>query len=589
MPVRADYRVSSELKFTRYARDSVPACSIRYEHPWGNVVKVTTDWLPPPDAIVGLDHLGTQAPCQLIYSQLLPGITNVTDRARYYSLYPWLIRAFDTEFPDADASEFVKLFRHGDFLLTLIAERHARVHSEPDWKHGAAMAGRDQMAQAMSELDEVGAITFERFTTMEPVDTRYFKSRLGGLSQYYVGTLAELGLLDTTTTQWVKYTHEFGAPLAAAVEQAVPAKRFWSVVAAGVATAKDLDALHSFCPCGLAEGSEEHSALMNIFFAESDPYAKPGKQRRASLGMWLHLAHALSEDEQNLFNMRSFRGAIYAGTLPANVPWDLPGDLAATRALWRTYEANDLLSVAFQGVFASALEQLSVRQSAGLAPFPTVEALADDFSQGPITTALIEAFGPEGFGATIESLKQSAPQVGDWRNPLHEHELCIRLLSLWRTHVSEAERFRIAFHTIALLIARDDHNRSAYAGLAVSTEDLRNYPINLNTLRERATQWSTMSLRAVIRDVVLWCLTTHLSVAIRKLRQTGRSTFRFRPGELGLEITDKTPIPTRTIPRFNQATQILVDLRTLQHRSADNADALQVTPLGLRMMLNHGQ
>jgi len=49
----------------------------------------------PPTAIGGLDHLGTQAPCVLIYSQLLPGITNVTDRARYYSLYPWLVWSFE--------------------------------------------------------------------------------------------------------------------------------------------------------------------------------------------------------------------------------------------------------------------------------------------------------------------------------------------------------------------------------------------------------------------------------------------------------------------------------------------------------------
>ena len=48
-------------------------------------------WVEPPLAIGGIDHLGTLAPCIHVYSLLLPGITNVTERARYYSLYPWLL------------------------------------------------------------------------------------------------------------------------------------------------------------------------------------------------------------------------------------------------------------------------------------------------------------------------------------------------------------------------------------------------------------------------------------------------------------------------------------------------------------------
>ena len=46
-------------------------------------MKVET-WVSPPKLSVVL-IAGSQAPCVLIYSQLLPGITNVTDRARYYS------------------------------------------------------------------------------------------------------------------------------------------------------------------------------------------------------------------------------------------------------------------------------------------------------------------------------------------------------------------------------------------------------------------------------------------------------------------------------------------------------------------------
>lgn len=51
-------------------------------------MEIVTAWVKPPIQIRGLDHLGVQAPCINIYGRLLPGITNVTDRARYYSFYP---------------------------------------------------------------------------------------------------------------------------------------------------------------------------------------------------------------------------------------------------------------------------------------------------------------------------------------------------------------------------------------------------------------------------------------------------------------------------------------------------------------------
>ena len=58
-------------------------------------MQVTTAWIKPVPAVGGLDHLAVQEPCINIYGQLLPGITNVTDRARYYSFYPWFVWAFD--------------------------------------------------------------------------------------------------------------------------------------------------------------------------------------------------------------------------------------------------------------------------------------------------------------------------------------------------------------------------------------------------------------------------------------------------------------------------------------------------------------
>jgi len=56
------------------------------------------DWLDRnSNQIEGLDHLGIQALSVAMYAKLLPGITNVTDRARYFSIYSWLLYKYDPD------------------------------------------------------------------------------------------------------------------------------------------------------------------------------------------------------------------------------------------------------------------------------------------------------------------------------------------------------------------------------------------------------------------------------------------------------------------------------------------------------------
>ena len=74
-------------------------------------------WVEPAKPIRGLDHLGVQAPCIALYAQLLPGITNVTDRARYYSFYPWLIRSFEQRYRDHSIEEFRRVLRRASAFL----------------------------------------------------------------------------------------------------------------------------------------------------------------------------------------------------------------------------------------------------------------------------------------------------------------------------------------------------------------------------------------------------------------------------------------------------------------------------------------
>lgn len=549
-------------------------------------MKVSTGWLSPPDAIGGLDHLGTQTPCQLIYQQLLPGITNVTDRARYYSLYPWLIWSFDKRYPGASAGRFVELFRRADFLLTLIAERHAQATGEPDFLHGAAMVGRTQLRAAFERLESDKVIDLNEFATRENVQTRYFKAKLGGLGQYYLGTLAELRLLDTANKEWIEYTSELGLPIAEALESAVTkpkADRLWRIVESGSVTAKDLDALSPFCPCGLKPGTQEHALLEELFFVDKEEYAESGSQRRASIAMLLHLASSLVSRPDAEFEVGTFRSAAYTGHLPGGALWSIPRGLADTRKWWGIYQANELLSISFLSLLASALYELERNRANSDMPFQTVEQLADFIATGPIGRKVVRAIGTDSYEEYVAKLRKISPALSDWENPKHEQQLAEELLGSQRRSHEESDPgvlLQIAFELLTLLAIRLESSESPYEGLLISGDDLHRYPINLQTYKNRTRIWQQSAVREVLHDLVHWCLVTHLHVSLRKLRQTGRSTFRFRPGELGLELTDDVPPPTRTTPRFNTTIQMLVDLGALRPLTNDRRGAMEVTALG---------
>jgi hypothetical protein len=50
------------------------------------------DWILRDRKVIdGLDHLGIELVSVNLYQAMLPGLTNVTERARYYAFYPWTV------------------------------------------------------------------------------------------------------------------------------------------------------------------------------------------------------------------------------------------------------------------------------------------------------------------------------------------------------------------------------------------------------------------------------------------------------------------------------------------------------------------
>jgi len=132
----------------------------------------------PPEPIRGLNHLGVQAPCITLYRQLLPGGTNVTDRARYDSFYPWVIWSFERRYKDHSQNEFRRVLRRAECRFALTATRHARqVADRDDGRHGKGMVNRDKLLR----IDEASDFSLDEYSGLGGPN-RYFKNKLAALT-----------------------------------------------------------------------------------------------------------------------------------------------------------------------------------------------------------------------------------------------------------------------------------------------------------------------------------------------------------------------------------------------------------------------
>ena len=400
-------------------------------------------WVRPPEPIRGLDHLGVQAPCIALYGQLLPGITNVTDRARYYTFHPWVLWSFEKRYTDHSLDEFRRVLRRAECLFALIAIRHARRLADIDeGRHGKALVGRDKLLQ----IDESSDFSLDDYAALEGPH-RYFKNKLGGLGQYYFGPLRDLRILDHSPEGVgypPGYDREHGRILAEAFASAVPEDAFFRVLEAPSSTWADLDELSPFCPCGLRDNPNEHELLLDLFLARTEAFQRDGGLiRRASLGLMLDLAGRDARDAEYAFE-GMLRGASYSGALADGSPWQVAPVFQRAQRGWGTYQRNELLSLAVQGLFAAVLRAIE-RDHAGriLQVADAAEVAIGLLSSlaGKVALALVDR---------VAQVRAELPVLVDWLNPEHELQRGWRLQSL---RLEDDQLEDAASESVAILLA----------------------------------------------------------------------------------------------------------------------------------------
>ena len=509
-------------------------------------------WVGAPRWKTGLDNLGTQQPCVFIYSVLLPGVTNVTDRAWHYGFYPWFVVAFARRHPEADFDAFRFALRKADCLATLISARHGIVAADGDERlHGHAFPGRLKLVPVARSLSEGGTRRLSTYAKGDEGPDRYFQAPLGGLGQYYLGVLRDLELLTDKPGGGVDYVIETCSPLAEAFGADVSGDAFMAAVDGDEVSAATLDGLASFCPCTLSGGEREstRARLIDIIMARVGRWKETGSERRHSLGLILDFLER-ADGAKAIGDVKAFLGACYSGALPDGTAWNPIGPLARSRGFWAIYARNEMLSLSWQAIFGAALQAVErQRDIRGIREAATWCVAQADFR------AALASFGHAGFADAVNSDAKTMPDLADTSNEAHE-------LGLWRSVLTKGSSAVLpAMRLLVRLAARHGTELSSYGPFGLQPDALTGYPLTLDSFaRAAAGSWRGLDAEQWLATLIATVLAVHQRVAIRKLGQSGDDTLMFRVGEDGIIVERVLDAAAESQPRLNQAFQLLRDL-----------------------------
>ncbi|MFN3152897.1 hypothetical protein [Bremerella sp.] len=488
------------------------------------------EWTESPEKS-GLDPLGMQSSSVALYQSLLPGISNVTLRIRYYGFYAWLCQYYAEHIGDTNPTSWQRLIRRSEALFALIAVRHGE---EP------GIAGSMWATRTLDSSD--GEIDFRNDT--EPgSDTHYLKQKWGAYGAAYGSQLYEIGIFSSVANHEIPVpSHEVGQALAEYFAEALGplAERFLEVVQDGRVNFTDLDFLNPFSPSEIAAGSLERQWYSDILFGKTGLSRPNDIERQRTLSLILQVAQQLeriptvSEVRWFLYENLDHRGREVLSE---------SSSLTEQRTRWWIYQANDLTHIAYETLFKFTLDLLE-HYPAGIMLRTLLGEAIDEICSS------MEAI-PQTWDKLVEQQQDSSPQ-----------EERILVEALMKREVSEGLCSPShAVKALQLLAVLQCRVRANEAIVQEQLSELNNSAFHsLLTEFRFLERMNNESFRTTIQSVLEQrILKRHLWVALRKLRHQKDYTFLIESDEGKIRLRAKDG-PVYTNPRLAPAINFLKDI-----------------------------
>ena len=503
-------------------------------------------WGASKKFITGLDMLGMQNASIATYAVLLPGLTNLTRRIRYYGFYMWLLEQYAKTKGIVSVLEFQRFMRRGELILAFVM-----AHNQTE------------------EFGVVGSLYARKWlqADMDPIDIAagadrgndniYWQYSSGAFGQYYQGALSSMGLIAPSENESRIFvcTPDYGRKLAGLFENTIDETTreiYLEAIDRGTVSREELSALgKEFSLTSIQPLSKEWEFYIEMLFGKDYPTIETiaGHNTFRLETILLYMEY--------LKNPKQFE---IAGTFPRSFhyrQWDVKPFMDYTACMgWYYYSLNEFAQYALGMILWAFLVELD-RQ--GSIPLPEMVNTFTDLSH----SALLES---------LEINKNlSDLSFQEFSNDLYQQGFIPVFYTNEMGQTGNKVIFEKVVHAMKVLALIYQHDKQQLTKLQA---DSRKHGMYRNGDVTELFSWIQKNehhnLHTFLRKLLLQqIINRHIEVAMRKMRNRNENTLKFILDDNILKPVSIVE-PIWTSPRINTLHQFLIDLKLVEGNTLTN-------------------
>lgn len=502
-------------------------------------------WGASVNLITGLDPLGLQTTSEATYAAMLPGVSNLTNRLRYYGFYCWLLSFYFSKEKKGNSEEQYKFIRRAELMIAIL------MHSE---RAEVQQITGSRFAGGMIDTTENGfydlAYGADKDGTSKPV---YWKYPSGAFGQYYYGAMQVLSLViaainnDGDVVYMLTDPNErqkvSGKELAKAFDKKLPSQikeLFYNSVKKGKLYKKDVETLIEYFYIDTVNPtSDEWNLYVQMLLDKDEPAVELEEHftfhRRETIQYLIRYA-ASNNGEYNWYD---FLLDCYSKKIGEDET-----RASDTEIGWYCYQLNEYWQFGCGTVFWGVLQYLYNLQSEQYLP------------------SLIENISGKVYKKMQPKLSTNNVLVRDVvkQSALRDEEDIISEVDT----TSAGDPINAVAEGLSLLFKVYDANKEYLPFLKDYMKRLRverdgNMVDGLLLIHQSEQKKFSSFLREFILRNIIY---RHQLVALRKMGNGTQSTQKFIIEEQYIRLIDTFP-PRNTSPRMNALKNILFDLQVI--------------------------
>ncbi|HYX08122.1 MAG TPA: hypothetical protein VE912_15435 [Bacteroidales bacterium] len=498
-------------------------------------------WGKQFDKITGLDPLGHQNASEKIYTSILPGITNLTNRIRYYGFYCWLLveyaRINQDKYNEKDQRIFI---RRAELTIALVMNK-----KKPD---ASQITGSNKAKDILDNSKNKSIIDLKPYTDDPKSNNSYWKYSTGAFGQYYEASIRLLGLIkegkkDGQTIYTVTQKKEYltGQKLANSFNNNLKysAKEiFLNVIDKGILQIKDIDLLYeSFNLTHITYGSDEWHNYYNLLHGFDKPVTEKlsDNHRNQTIQIILNKSKKLAEGITSTNLLNDLFEQVTSQTF----------DSFTTEFGWFQYRLNEFWQYSCGTIFWSLLNYLSTKHN-GICKkenlineFIELVCKKSDIDLNTTFTDLLKPIKTHSIQNLISKIDQTIKSHNDILAGRYALEILLMLFNM------QEERLTRFFNLL------NNKGLTDNGGFLNKTLQIKKHDFFNGTIKTFLTWF-------IHREI----LNRHKIVALNKLGSGSRSTLKFETNGDYI-LYDDNFTPTLTSPRMDTLFKILYDLQIL--------------------------